>query len=176
MDWLRATHKYLLSFLKSDWQLEDYPVRVVSQEASTDAEAVPGWRAQIINWWLVGFGNTPAQALEDLRKNLEAARAEGPLPRPGNRPPVEFASSTQLERHGEFAYDFVDRVVGVRPMFMSDGTTLGDFCGDEELEQVHRKIALLFGVDSREMTHDPLWRILDATRSKGGAAEQADEA
>jgi len=36
VDWLRATHKYLLSFLKSDWQLEDYPVRVVSQEASTD--------------------------------------------------------------------------------------------------------------------------------------------
>lgn len=84
MDWLRATHKYLLSFLKSDWQLEDYPVRVVSQEASTDGEAVPGWRAQIINWWLVGFGNSPAQALADLRKNLEAARAEGPLPRPAS--------------------------------------------------------------------------------------------
>ena len=44
---------------------------------------------------------------------------------------------------------------------MSDSTSLADFCTAAEALEVHRKTALLFGVDTREMLDDPLWRVLD---------------
>jgi len=166
VDWLRAAYKYLMSFSKTDWQLEDYPVRVVSQTPSSDSAALPPYCAQIINSWLVGQGDNPTAALADLRKNLELARANGSLPRPGSRPKIWFASSDQIDRHGEFAYYFVEQIARVRPVFLSDETTLGDFFGDEEVEQAYRKIALLYGIDVREMTYEPLWRVIDAIHSK----------
>ncbi len=83
------------------------------------------------------------------------------LPRPGTRAPIEFAPGDELSRHGELAYEFVERVVGIRPLFMSDQTSLADFCTSEEAAGVHRKTALLYGIDTRGMFSEPLWKVLD---------------
>ena len=157
----------MASYRKSQWQLEDYPVRVVRQ-AEVSTPQLPAWRAQIIGWWLSGLGGSPEEALANLSANLETQRARKPLPRPGTKPPVEFASASELDRHGEFAYEFIERVVGIRPFFMSDGTHLLDFCGTEEMPEVHRKVALLYGADSRSLEDQPLWRVLDHVRAAGG--------
>lgn len=160
---LQTTFKYLLSFRKAEWTLDDYPVRLRHQATSAETPAVRAWCAQIVNWWLmVGFGDTAEAALEDLRARLEAKRARGDtLPRPGTKAPVEFAPGHELDRHGDFAFEFVERVVGFRPLFMSDSTSLADFCTAEEAPDVHRKTALLYGIDTREMFDEPLWRVLD---------------
>ena len=66
--WLLATYKYLLSFRKAEWTLEDYPVRLRERATSAETPALRAWCAQIVNWWLMaGFGDTPEGALEDLR-------------------------------------------------------------------------------------------------------------
>lgn len=161
MTWLLVTYKYLLSFRKAEWSLDDYPVRLRQQPTSAETPAVRPWCAQIVNWWLLGFGDTPEDALEDLREHLDAKRARGSLPRPGTKPPIELALADELRRHGEFAYEFVERVVGIRPSFMSDQTSLADFCTSEEAPGVHRKTALLYGIDTRAMIDEPLWKVLD---------------
>jgi len=163
--WLLATYKYLLSFRKAEWTLDDYPIRLRQQATSPETPAVRAWCAQIVNWWvLAGFGDTADGALEDLRKHLETKRARGALPRPGTKAPIEFAPADELSRHGEFAYQFVERVVGIRPLLMSDQTSLADFCTSEEAGDVHRKTALLYGIDTRGMLDDPLWKVLDLAR------------
>jgi len=168
--WLLATYKYLLSFRKVEWSLEDYPVRLRHQTTSAETPAVRAWCAQIVNWWLlVGFGDTPEGALDDLRERLEATRARGALPRPGTEPPIELVPADELRRHGEFAYEFVERVVGIRPFFMSDQTSLADFCTSEEAPDVHRKTALLYGIDTRGMIDEPLWKVLDLVQETDGA-------
>jgi hypothetical protein len=171
MTWLLATYKYLLSFRKAEWTLDDYPIRLRQQATSVETPAVRAWCAQIVNWWmLAGFGDTPEAALEDLRAHLEAKRSRGDaLPRPGTKAPVEFAPGNELGRHGEFAYEFVERVVGIRPHFMSDQTSLADFCTPEEAADVHRKSALLFGIDTRGTFDEPLWKVLDLVQGTDGA-------
>jgi hypothetical protein len=69
-----------------------------------------------------------------------------------------------------FAYDFVEAAVGVRPFFMSDQTSLADFCSPDEIDEVHRKIARLYGADTRGMEGQPLWKVLDSIDRSGGAA------
>jgi hypothetical protein len=101
-------------------------------------------------------------------------RGAGNIPRPGTRPPVNFASASNLEAHGDFAYEFVERVAGIRPMFMSDQTSLIDFASGDELTEVLRKVSLLYNLDAADIIDGPLWEVLDKlhTRSLSGAAEQ----
>jgi hypothetical protein len=175
---LLIAFKYLASFRKRDWQLEDYPVRLRRQDMSPETPAVQPWVAQVLNWWLVGTGATPEAALNDLRDRIEAARNSRDLPRPGSRPPIEFAPATHLGAHGDFAYEFVERVTGIRPMFMSDQTSLHDFASGDEMTEVLRKISLLYNVDAAEHVDAPLWELLDRVHPPDGAAEQrvaADE-
>ena len=169
MKWLLPAYKYLLSFRKREWSLGDYPVRLRRQTTSTDMPAAPPWCARIVNWWLVGLGDSPEEALEDLRRNLEVRRAQAPLPRPGSKPPLKMAPTDQIERHGEFAYAFIERLVGVRPFFISDMTSLGDFCDLGKAEDLHRKVALLYRVDVCDLEGEPLWKVLDRVQRSGGA-------
>lgn len=177
MTWVQTTVKYLLSFRTVEWTLDDYPVRLRHQATSVETPAVRAWCAQIVNWWLmVGFGDTPEAALEDLRARLEAKRARGDtLPRPGTPAPIEFAPDNELGRHGDFAYEFVERVVGCRPLFMSDRTSLADFCTAEDAPGVHRKTALLYGIDTRKMLGDPLWKVLDLVQETASPANSHNQ-
>jgi hypothetical protein len=173
--WLASAAKYLASFRKREWDLEDYPVRVRFQQGKGPREFT-GWVAQIQRWWLAGSGSTPEAALQQLRDNLVAAKREGNHPRPGTRPPIRFASAERLERHGAFAYEFVERVTGICPMFMSDQSSLADFVDGPELKDVTRKISLLYNVDPGDLPQGPLWRLLDKIHPEEGAAQQADAA
>ena len=176
-DWLLNAFKYLASFRKREWQLEDYPVRIFYQDASAGPGAYVGWVASIQKWWLAGTGPTKEAALRQLRENLAAAKREGDHPRPGTRPPIRFAPADKLALHGEFASKFVQQVTGTTPMLMSDGTSLTDFAHGEELEQVRRKVALLYGPAAAAMVEGPLWRLLDHVhaRAEHRDAGEADE-
>jgi len=80
---IRSYYKYLLSFSKNDWELEDYPIRYKEQDIEDPSE--PLWTAQIIKWWnITGVGESKNEAFENLRSNLNAVKKfRSDLPRPG---------------------------------------------------------------------------------------------
>src|SRR5579864_4122610 len=104
MAWL---FKYLISFLKSDWTLDDYPIRFREQHAPDDntgrLRAIP-WIAQIDRWpQMQGNGDTKELALNNLRHNFERCKTEKRLPRPGTGLPLEFASTRSIDAYADIA-------------------------------------------------------------------------
>ena len=157
--------KYLSSFRKTAWELDDYPVRIWRQEAPPDLPPPAPWAAHLQGSWLVGLGSTPDEALSDLQDWFEELRREGPLPRPGTRFPLRMAAGEEIERHGRFAHEFVAAVVGVRASLITDGTRLDDFSPPRPLPAVLARIRRVYDVDVEDIAHEPLWRILDRIRS-----------
>ena len=63
MEQLKAISKYILSFGKSNWGIEDYPIsfKYKKPEEKNPASRLiqMPWTAQIINWWqMAGHGDT----------------------------------------------------------------------------------------------------------------------
>ena len=82
-----AAYKWILSFRKSEWELRDYPVGIAEQtpDASRRSRfALQPFRAYIINWTIIGLGDTPAEAKAKLAENSANIKASGQaLTRPG---------------------------------------------------------------------------------------------
>lgn len=149
MDSIQAGLKWIKSFFKSEWTLEDYPVRY--KKWSDDPDDPQRWDARIINWWaLAGVGGSKSEAYEDLRESFAAAREEFEgLPRPGTGVFPEFASDDELRRYWGVTSRIVSEVLGFDPdsIFISDGTSLWDFTDDEGVVTYQAQIQKLFGKD-----------------------------
>lgn len=147
--------KWALSFLKEDWAITDYPVRIREQqglESPRTGLQVPRYVAQIENWWQVsGVGETRAQALSDLANSLAAVKERHrQLPRPGTGLPIEFAPMDEIERYWGVVSRIVSEVLEYDPedIFITDGSSLWDFAFTEDaMEGFHSKIRKVFGVD-----------------------------
>jgi hypothetical protein len=166
---LLARWKYLLSFLKSDWELEDYPVIVRKQD---DAGAAwgdevrftkPAYVARVVNWTaLDGFGSTRAEALADLHKRFKnACSMRSAKPRPGTHVPIEFASQERIAARQALVDEFVREVLGVEDAWLSDQSSLGHFALGGSLDEYYAKIMLLYGVDVRDVPDANIAEILD---------------
>jgi hypothetical protein len=164
MQQLLAFWKRLLSFLKTEWTLRDYPVRVKKQ-ADTSPE-IPKYCAQIVNWWIMtGLGNTEEEALLELQRSLEDFKQrEGYLPRPGTGMPIEFAPTIGIAAHAETSRRFIDEVLGFSandPVFISDQSSLYDFEGTSTGTDLDEKIRAVFGVDVSDIEDRNLVRIFE---------------
>ena len=100
----KALFKYIMSFLKSDWELLDYSIRYRKQEVppafkQSTRMKMSVWSAQIINWWSIcGDGDTKEEALESLNKRFKEYKLSGmKLYRPGTKALLEFASVEKVE-------------------------------------------------------------------------------
>ncbi len=148
-DQVKAGFARLLSYMKSDWTLKDYPVRY--DQYSDDPDDPQRWCARVINWWgLVGIGATKAEAHEDLCDSFAAAMEEREaLPRPGTDVPIEFASDDELRRYWGVTSRIVSEVLGFDPqgIFISDGTSLWDFADEQGVAEYQKQIEALFGQD-----------------------------
>src|SRR5438874_1350323 len=89
----RAVWSLFASLFKSEWAIEDYPVRTSLHPVSESSKAsrlksLP-WAADVINWPVMsGHGNTKKEARETLRKNFDHFKANRKeLPRPGTKVP-----------------------------------------------------------------------------------------
>lgn len=150
----RAFHKYLRSFTKSDWGLEDYPVKFVQQESNF---SIPGvgeplpWSAQIINWWLmVGVGDTKEAALGNLTRNFnDYKRQHASLPRPGTPVLLQFAPFYEISLYDSLARDFFQKILdrNYDDIFISDESSLWDFLFPEEYAEVIELIKQTYQVD-----------------------------
>lgn len=114
-----------------------------------------------------GGGNTPREALEDLRKLFEQFKATNKdLPRPGTKVPIKFAARVRVDRHAKLAKDFIKRILGFEWAWISDESSLGDFHDEETNETLIRKIRSTYGVDVSDITDGNLADILDRIAEK----------
>lgn len=170
-DQICAAWKFCLATRKRDWVLRDYPVAI--REQKNDPEYVGTryrqyrYSAAIINWWVVtGLGDTKEEALQDLAKSLDTQKLERakegkPLPRPGTRVPIEFASQARVNRHAELAEDFVRRILDLEWVWISDQSSLWDFHARESNDELIAKIKEVYGVDVSDIDSAKLCEILE---------------
>ncbi len=149
MDSLKAGFKWIKSFFKSEWTLDDYPIKY--KKWSDDPDDPQSWSAQVINWWaLAGVGGSRSEAYDDLCESFAAAHEEyESLPRPGSSAPIEFASDDTLRRYWGVASRIVSEVLGFDPdgIFISDESSLWDFADAEGVAKYQTQIQELFGKD-----------------------------
>ena len=165
-----AIWKLCLSFRKRKWDLSDYPVSMRAQEPGSAPEGsrfrLPRFVASIVNWHISGTGESEAEALEDLQtkfSNGAASReAEGlPLPRPGTKVPIKFASQERVNANPELADDFVHRILELEWAWISDESSLWDFSGEERIDAYYAKVKEIYGVDISDIKSGKLCEVVD---------------
>jgi hypothetical protein len=170
MNAMLASWKWLLSFRKPEWSVDDYPIRVTRQEPDAIYRAPRfsqhRYRAYIVNGAITGSGNTPVESLVDLQQNFESVtrrRKEEGLPsiRPGANWPVEFASQDKVSAYESFSEEFIQEVLGLDWAWISDKSSLWDFHTEQTNELLLAKIRDIYGVDVSDIESARLWQILE---------------
>jgi hypothetical protein len=111
---------------------------------------------------MLGAGDTEEEALADLRKNFANFRAGGhKLPRPGTRVPIQFASTNRVDSYPALKREFIQRVLELEWVFISDESSLWDFHSDETNQSLLKKIEDIYGVDVSDITSGNLADILE---------------
>lgn len=159
---LNVLSKWLLSFTKRKWELDDYPVEIRMQRTDPTHVAVPKYAARIVNWWaLAGLGETECEARENLRKALSQQAQKRQLPRPGSKVPIQFASVEEISRFETLATDFFPAILGhdLSECFVSDESNLMDFGG--EWSNYCSRVLLRYKVDISDMEPGNLVRVFE---------------
>jgi hypothetical protein len=167
---LAAAWKWALSFRKQNWDLNDYPIFVREDESAEQRSTLRmkshRFTAQIEQWDLSGSGDTKRNALSDLRRTFDAAKAEKQregrrLPRPGTRVPLEFATRDEVSKHPELEDDFIRRVLQLEWAFISDESSLWHFHTELTNELLISWIKNVYGVDVSDIESARLSEILN---------------
>ena len=172
----KAILKYMLSYLKRDWELQDYPIRFWHQSPPDDYDVSDNWvffpwHAQIINWGeICGFGNTKGEAYSDLVKIFSELKSElkiegRTLPRPGTRPPLVFASAAEVEKLDSIATDFFDKILDLNyaECFISDQSNLSDF---DNIDILVKRIYEVYKVDVSDVEYGNLVEVFGRINQK----------
>ena len=180
MDVLRAAWKFTRSFFKSRsrWELSDYPIRIRHVDTALEPGGRLGppftWSAQIINWWTMsGHGYSVDEAMQSLAANFARRAGEpDPLPRPGTKVPLTFASDDRVRQHEALAADFFDRILGLRyeECFISDQSSLWNFHEEESNDFLFKKVLDVYGVDISDLELAILADIFERIASRSTQA------
>ena len=141
-------YKYLLSFLKSKWEFEDYPLETWKNPNAEQDEIKYG--AGFTNWMLfVAHGKSFSEAVQNLKDKFIEYAKEYELPRPGIKVPIQFAESDRVDLNEEIAVDFFNKIIGLNyyDCFISDQTSLGHFGLD--IEEAVDKIKNEYGIEPK---------------------------
>ena len=165
-----ASWKWILSFWKKEWRVDDYPICIAKLESDSPFRSPRfshhDYRASIIGWGVMGSGNTPAEAMGDLRINFESIRAKGTITvRPGSRARVELASDTKISAYDGWSQDFVQRVLGLEAAWVSDESSLCDFHTELTNDAYYARIREIYGVDVSDIESGRLWEIFERIES-----------
>lgn len=161
-----------MSFRKRDWELADYPVVFRMQEPDpTSTYRSPRFKqrqyvASIVNWHLTGSGDSKDEALLSLNTTFAAVKSKEeeigePLPRPGVRVPLKFATQERAKAQPELAEDFIRRVLGLPWAWISDESSLWDFHTGETNDAYYAKIEEVYGIDVSDIQSAKLSAILE---------------
>jgi len=144
---IKAFYKYILSFIKKDWEFEDYPLETWENSNSEQMDIKFG--AGFTNWSLfVVHGESKKNAIENLKiqfKNYKANNTE--IPRPGKNVPIQFGETTEIDKYESIAVDFFDKIISVDyySSFISDYSCLEEF--DLDIEEAVRKIKTAYNIE-----------------------------
>jgi predicted RNase H-like HicB family nuclease len=131
--------KYLLSYTKKEWTVDDYPLRYNGKNSVGSGDPNLTWSAKVIKWpTLVGIGPTKEAAYKNLEENFKLYKAaNATLPRPGKEVPVTFAKTDQIFQLEDIAEDFFPAILGYNfhGVFVSDESSIFDF-GEDEAEAI----------------------------------------
>lgn len=160
-----ALLKYLASFFKRDWTIDDYPVRIWQYDANTPSFGPfkPGaWQAQIVHWWLMaGIGSTRDEAIAELNEAFnEYRRQYGTVPRPGTRVGM-FASTNEIDQYSTIARDFFQEILEMDfdTCFVSDESDLWDFPNTSDKARVLELVKQTYQVDISDIETGNLVQI-----------------
>ncbi len=149
--------KYLLSFLKSDWTIDDYPVWIKDQESVS-----PEYRysARIYNWpALCGLGADKEKAYKNLEEDLNEIKVlnknnNEPMPRPGCKVPIKYATAERMNSDPELRDEFITEILQIELndfLFISDSSRLEYFADDDgDVEKYKNRILQRYGVKVKE--------------------------
>ena len=173
--------KRLLSYRKQQWEFEDYPIIVRRQTfdvLSDDADHESRYWARILGWLIDALAPTKAEALVKLRENYELRKQSNvdkdePIPRPGVRVPIQFASQERVDADPELAKDFIQRVLQLEWALITDESSLWDFTLGQSIKELQDRVFLLYGVAVYEIEDGKiaaiLEKIVEGRRSVGEA-------
>ena len=165
-----AFYKRLLSYSKTKWDLDDYPLRYKNQADPNDKELKP-WVVQVINWWtLTGLGETKEEAYKMLKEGFENYKVyNDKLPRPGCSVPLQYAATTTVDNLESVAVDFFDKILGYNyyECFISDESSLIDFGQDNN--ETLQKINQTYNLNLKEIGDGNIVRILTLIDEKNNS-------
>jgi hypothetical protein len=176
---MTAFWKLCLSFRKHDWELSDYPVAIREHKFDPDFVAPRftqhRYIAYIVNWALTGGGDTPHEAVDDLRTKFQSVKSkwktEGtPLLRPGKVKSIEFAPHEKIGVNQELSEDFIRRVLDLDWAWISDESSLWDFHTNETNDVLFARIFEVYRVDVSDIESARLHEILDRIQAKKGVS------
>lgn len=146
MKQFKAIYKYLLSFLKSEWRFEDYPLETWTNPNAEQDDIKFG--AKFTNWSVfLAHGSSVNEAIDNLKNNFMEYAKKNELPRPGSKVPIQFAETNRIEEYEEIAVDFFEKIIEINfyDCFISDYSTLFEF--DKDDEKTIEKIKAEYGVE-----------------------------
>lgn len=170
----KSIFKYIASFFKREWELNDYPIEVRKQNIDKGTRrlvemglTVKPWDARIIKWyWMSGSGDTIEEAYEELQKSFHQYKNAGnKLPRPGTNVEIKFAETDEIEKYDHIAEDFFRKILNMNfndILFISDESSLYDFCLNDDL--LSEKIQLIKDTYGIDLSEDEGLRLTDIFR------------
>jgi hypothetical protein len=140
---------YLLSYRKSDWELDDYPIRYEFYEKSKKRPAF--WNATIIGWVAMwSSGKTRKDAFQNLKRRFLAYKNRGDtLYRPGIDAPIKWASTTEVSKYRTLSIEFFEKILNItnNRWWISDQSSLWVMVEPEARPDVIKRIQERYGVD-----------------------------
>jgi hypothetical protein len=130
---LKAIWKRVLSYTKSNWDINDYPLQYKMQKGEQgqyNVGELKPWAVQVVNWWtMTGLGNTKKEALEHLKINFKNYVERNKAPRPGTSVPLTFADTYEMNKLEDVAPEFFKNILDLNyyECFISDESSLTDF-------------------------------------------------
>jgi hypothetical protein len=160
---LKVFLKKLLSYTKTKWDIDDYPLRYRKQ-TDTKGEYNIGelkpWVVQVVNWWtMTGLGNTKQEAFQHLKSNFKSYLEYNPAPRPGTSVPLSFVDTSHVDDLEDVASDFFEKILDLDyyECFISDESSLTDFGKDDE--ETLQKINATYGLGLTDLGDGNLVRL-----------------
>lgn len=166
---LKAFWKKLLSYTKTKWEINDYPLRYKKQNAIGQHQVgeVKPWVVQIINWWtLTGIGDTKQEAYENLKINFKNYLEYNSAPRPGTNVSLVFADTSQIDALESVAPDFFEKILDLNyyECFISDESSLTDFGMNDD--ETLKKINTIYSISLTSLGDGNLVSLLTLIKDK----------
>lgn len=78
-----------------------------------------------------------------------------------NKQPLEFASKEKIQPYSEIAEQFIELVLDLQWVFLSDESSLYDFVSIDKVADLEEKIKEVFGVDVSDIEDKNLFKIFE---------------